>query len=51
MKEKITIRENEKSWTVKKSYEKLSVTYNISKELCADKTELDKYLKKERIIG
>ena len=50
MEEKIIIRENEKSWTVKKSLEKVSVTYNIPKELCADRTELEKYMKKEGII-
>lgn len=45
----IKVRENAKSWTVKKTMDKIKITYNISKEICEDRKSLEKYLKKEGI--
>lgn len=50
MGEDITIKENTKSWTVKKTMGKVKITYNIPKGICEDKKSLEKYLKKEGIV-
>lgn len=39
-----TVMENLKNWTVKKESGKLSVSFNVSKELCKTEQELQKYV-------
>lgn len=45
-----TIIERAKSWTVSHKVDKLSVEYNVSKELCKDEEELRTYIEKEKIF-
>ncbi len=41
------IIENKKSWTIKCEQGKVTVSYNVPKELCKDRKALDNYIKKE----
>lgn len=38
------VSENSKNWTVKKESDKLSVSFNVSKELCKTAQELREYV-------
>lgn len=38
------ISESPKTWTVKKESDKLSVSFNVSKELCKTEQELREYV-------
>lgn len=38
------VSENSKNWTVKKESDKLSVSFNVSKELCKTEQELREYV-------
>lgn len=38
------ISESSKTWTVKKESDKLSVSFNVSKELCKTEQELREYV-------
>lgn len=50
MEQNIMIRENTKSWTVRKAMDKVKVTYSIPKDICPDRKSLEDYLKKERMV-
>lgn len=38
------IKENEKSWTVEKESDKLSVSFNVPKNICKSEQELRNYI-------
>lgn len=38
------VSENSKNWTVRKKSEKLSISFNVSKELCKTEQELREYV-------
>lgn len=38
------VSENSKNWTIKKESDKLSVSFNVSKELCKTEQELCEYV-------
>lgn len=46
-----TVRESDRKWTVSTEKGRLSVSYDVPKELCGTEEALREYVRKEAVFG